>query len=89
MTIDSYIDRMRQKLFKRKPPTVLSIYDDCVLSEVLQKTHGRRKTISQHWKYLKEKCQLARMTNEQKHNLVKEILKNVRFARTGHEWWLT
>jgi hypothetical protein len=83
MILDSHIDRICEKVFKKKPPTVMDIYDKSVLSAYLKQNFGPRKTIRQKLNYLKQKWQLWRLSEKEKHNLVKAILQKVCYPSLG------
>jgi hypothetical protein len=88
MSFDSHMDRLRLKLFKKLPPTVMDIYDNLVLSSYLKDKYAPRRTIGQNLQYFKEKWQVWRLSAEQKHELVKEILLKVCDSIVGDRWWL-
>jgi hypothetical protein len=82
------MDRLRLKLFKKLPPTIVDVYDNLVLSSYLKEKYAPRKTIAQNLQYFKEKWQIWRLSAEQKHELVKEILLKVCDSIVGDRWWL-
>jgi hypothetical protein len=89
MTFDSHLDRLREKLFKKKPTTVMEVYDKRMLFSCLDKHYGKKRTIGEYFNYLKEKVQIAMMSSENRHGFVMTILEKVGRPHPNARSWLT
>jgi hypothetical protein len=77
MSFHAHIDRIREKIFKKKPPTVLDVYDLNILRSRLEEEHAKRTTIKEKLNYIILKWKLARLSLQERHEMAKEVIANV------------
>jgi hypothetical protein len=47
MRVEDHLEKIRVKVFKRKPTTVSDKHDKLILKQSLRESYGRRKSITQ------------------------------------------